>query len=162
MKKTFTALVGFAIIVSAANARIGESIETCAKRYGEPVKVKLDDNQTGVAIYDKNDLTIKIHFTLGRADLIRYSPGEVARVDLETARYLLGINGRDKEWSQLTKTEEIIYDVRDINAQKPRVEVIDPILWKTKDDILEASYSNSQGILEIKASTWQMRIRKDL
>lgn len=162
MKIALTVLAGVAIIASTANARLGESFEVCNKRYGEPIRTKLDDTNTGVAIYDKNDLTIKIHFNKGSADLIRYSPGEVGRVDLETAQRLLKLNGRDKEWKQLTDTTREIWDTQDLNAEKPRIEMVEPILWKTKDEVLEASYWDSIHTLEIKASTIQLQTMKGL
>ena len=162
MKTALIAAAGIAITLSAANARIGENIAACAARYGEPRKIELDERNTGVATYRKNDLVIKIHFTNGSADLINYSPGEVARIDFETAQYLVEINGRDKEWTQLTDTKFFIRDVQDEQAQKIRERYVDPILWKTKDDILVASYSDSTNILEIKAYYEQEKIRQGL
>ena len=162
MKTALTIAAGIAIALSAANGRIGENTETCAVRYGNPREIELDEKNTGVAIYRKNDLEIKIHFTNGSADLIYYGPGEVARIDFETAQYLVEINGRDKEWTQLTETKTMIFEARDYQAQKQRSEYVDPILWETKDGILVASYSNSEGVLEIKASTEQQKIRQGL
>ena len=162
MKSALIAVAGIAITLSTANARIGENTETCAVRYGKPGKLGLDENNTGVAIYSKNDLAIKIHFTNGSADLVNYSPGEVARIDFETAQYLVEINGRDKEWTQLTDTKIEIRDVQDANLQYQRVQFVDPILWKTKDDILVASYSDRTNILEIKAYYEQEKIRQGL
>lgn len=162
MKTALIAAAGIAITLSTANARIGENIAACTARYGEPRKIELDEKNTGVATYSKNDLVIKIHFTNGSADLINYSPGEVARIDFETAQYLVEINGRDKEWTQLTDTKFFIRDVQDEQAQKIRERYVDPILWKTKDDILVASYSDSTNILEIKAYYEQEKIRQGL
>ena len=162
MKTAITVAIGIAITLSAANARIGENIAACTARYGEPRKIEIDDRNTGVATYRKNDLVIKIHFTNGSADLINYSPGEVARIDFETAQYLVEINGRDKEWTQLTDTKIFIQAIQDGNAQYVREEYVDPILWKTKDDILVASYSDSSNILEIKAYYEQEKIRQGL
>ena len=162
MKTALIVAAGIAITLSTANARIGENTETCAIRYGMPGKLELDAKNTGVAIYRKNDLVIKIHFTNGSADLINYGPGEVARIDFETAQYLLDINGRDKEWTQLTKTKIFIQDIQDENAQYVREKYVDPILWKTKDGILDASYSDSKGVLEIKTATAQQKIRQGL
>lgn len=162
MKSALIAAAGIAITLSTANARIGEDIATCAARYGEPRKIELDERNTGVATYRKNDLVIKIHFSNGRADLINYGPGEVARIDFETAQYLVEINGRDKEWTQLTKTKIFIQDIQDENAQYVREQYVDPILWKTKDDLLIAGYSDSKGELEIKVTTEQQKIRQGL
>ena len=93
---------------------------------------------------------------------INYGPGEVARIDFETAQYLLDLNGRDKQWEQLTDTRIKIQDVQDINAQYLREQYVDPILWKTKDGILVASYSDSTRTLEIKAYYEQQKIRQGL
>jgi hypothetical protein len=162
MKIALIVAAGVAITLSTANARIGENTETCAVRYSKPGKLELDENNTGVAIFRKNDLVIKIHFTNGSADLINYGPGEVARIDFETAQYLVDINGRDKEWVQLTDTKIFIQDIQDENAQYVREKYVDPILWKTKDGILVASYSDSNGVLEIKTSAAQQKIRQGL
>ena len=162
MKTAITIMTGIVITLSAANARIGETIAMCTTRYGEPRTIELDEKDTGVAIYRKNDLVIKIHFTTGSADLISYSPGEVARIDFETAQYLVDLNGRDKEWEQLTDTKVKIQDVQDENAQYLREQYVDPILWKTKDGILVASYSDSISTLEIKAYYEQQKIRQGL
>ena len=162
MKTALTAAAGIAIMLSTVNARLGESTETCAARYGNPRTIELNEESTGVAIYRKNDLVIKIHFTNGSADLINYSPGEVARIDFETAQYLVDINGRDKEWMKLTDTKTFIQDIQDQNAQYLRWQYVDPILWETRDGVLVASYSDSKGVLEIKASTAQQKIRQGL
>lgn len=162
MKVYLIMLICAATFVLPAGARIGETVETCEARYGEPVTLKLNDVETGIGVYDKNDITIKVHFTLGKVDLIRYSPGIVQRIDLSIARELLTRNGRQKEWEQLTDTEETIYDVRDEQAQHPRVLMIDPILWKSKDQTMEAYYSNSEKTLEVKISGYQEKILEDL
>lgn len=162
MNKTTMLVCVLTVSSIAVQARIGETVQKCAARYGAPVTLKLDDTKTGVAVYDKNDLTIKVHFTAGKVDLIRYSPGIVHELDLEMAKDLLARNGRDKEWAQLTDTEEVIYDTRDEQAQHPRIELVDPILWETKDELLEARYSNSQSLLEIRVSGLRKRMLEDL
>jgi len=162
MKTAITAAAGIVIALSTASARIGENIAMCAARYGDPRTIELDEKETGVAIYRKNDLKIKVHFTNAKVDLISYGPGEVARIDFETAQYLVDLNGRDKEWEQLTDTRIKIQDVQDINAQYLREKYVDPILWKTKDGILVANYSDSTSTLEIKAYYEQQKIRQGL
>lgn len=162
MKKSFIILLGTLITLTTAQARLGESVEQCKARYGEPQRIALDESVTGVATYSKNDLTITVHFLLGKANLIRYSPGLVSTVDFELAQYLLQINGRSKEWEQLTKTEIVLQDIQDQNAQHPRVQMVDPILWKSKDSLLDASYSVGKGSFEVRAATFQERIRRGL
>jgi hypothetical protein len=162
MKTALTITAGIATTLSTAHARLGENINEYLTRYGEPRSIELNEENTGVAIYRKNDLVIKIHFTKGRSDLINYSPGEVARIDFETAKYLVEINGRDKEWEQLTDTKYFLRDIQDEQAQKIRELYVDPILWKTKDGILVASYSDSTRTLEIKAYYEQDKIRQGL
>lgn len=162
MKRIFILLIGIMIAASAAQARLGESIEQCNARYGEPKRISVDDNLTGIASYTKNDLSITIHFLKGKADLIRYSSGEVSTVDFDLAKYLLKLNGRTKEWDQLTKTQTVLQDIQDETAQYPRVVLVDPILWKSKDGILEASYSAGKGTFEIKASTYQDKLKEGL
>ena len=162
MKTSLAILVAGTVIASTAHARLGETVEICKERYGQPASSRMSDDETGVLAFYKNDLNIKLHFSKGRADLIQYSPGEVHRIDLDTAKELLGRNGRTKEWEQTTKTEETIYDVRDLNAQHARTQLVDPIRWKSKDGLLEASFSDSKGTLEIKSSTEQEKLLQDL
>lgn len=162
MKTMLNILMMGILIVSGAYARLGETVEICKERYGQPISMTLNDDETGVAAFYKNDLNIKLHFTKGKADLIQYRPGEVHRIDLEIAKELLGRNGRTKEWEQTTKTEETLYDVRDLNAQHARTQLVDPIRWRSKDGLLEASFSNGKGTLEIKSATEQEKLLQDL
>lgn len=162
MKKTLAMILGATLVATAANARIGETVAACTARYGEPGKSQLDEKQTGVVLYEKNDLIIRLHFVNGKSDLIRYSPGQVAKIDLETALYLLEVNGREKKWTQLTEIEETIYMDEDERRQKPRIRKIDPVHWETKDQLISASWSASQGSLEIRTNTMQLRIREGL
>ena len=46
--------------------------------------------------------------------------------------------------------------------QYPRTELVDPILWKSKDGILDASYSVGKGTFEVKSATFQDKIRQGL
>ena len=106
--KTYLIIIGALLAVSMSQARLGETIEQCRTRYGEPTRSELNDDLAGIVAYAKNDLVITVHFTNGKADLIRYSPGLVSTVDFELAKYLLQLNGRDKEWDQLTKTTIVL------------------------------------------------------
>ena len=160
--KKYLVLIAAVAAVSVSQARLGETIEECRVRYGEPKRVHVDETLSGLATYSKNDLTISVHFNKGKADLIRYSPGQVSTVDLELARYLLQLNGRNKEWDQLTRTSIILQEYLDQNMQFPREQLVDPILWKSKDGILDASYSVSKGMFEVKSSTFKEKIRKGL
>lgn len=162
MKQLVVLVFGLLIAAVSVEARLGESIEKCKARYGDPVRESLNDELTGIAIYTKNDLTITIHFRKGQSDLIRYSPGQVSTVDFDLAKYLLQLNGRSKEWEQLTKTEVVLNEIRDQNAQYPRIQLVDPILWKSKDGILDASYSVSKGVFEVKSSAYQDQIKQGL
>jgi hypothetical protein len=161
MKKQLIFMAAVAA-VTISHARLGESIEECRARYGEPRRIQTDDSLSGIATYAKNDLVIAVHFDHGKADLIRYSPGQVSTIDLELARYLLQLNGRNKEWDQLTRTSIVLQEFLDQNIQYPREEMVDPILWKSKDGILEASYSVSKGMFEVKSSTFEEKIRQGL
>lgn len=150
------------LMLTPARARLGETIEQCRTRYGESARSSFDNTLNGTAVYSKNDLTITIHFASGKADLIRYSPGQVSTVDFDLAKYLLQLNGREKEWDQLTKTQVVMQDLQDLSAQYPRIELVDPILWKSKDGILQASYSVSKGTFEARAAAFQDKIREGL
>jgi len=155
-------LIAFLAAASTTKARLGESVEQCQIRYGKPLSNMLDESRSGISMYSKNDLSVIIHFLNGKADLIRYSPGQVSTVDLDLAQYLLKVNGRDKEWDQLTDTKIVLNEILDENAQYPRVQLVDPILWRSKDGILTASFSNGKGTFEVRASTFQDKIRNGL
>jgi len=162
MKLKVIMLCGAVLLTAGVQARLGESVEQCNKRYGDPTYINLNDDLTGLASYTKNDLVIDIHFLNGKADLVRYNPGRVSRIDLELARYLLQANGRDKQWDQLTDTEMILNEVLDENAQYPRKVLVDPITWKSKDEVLEASFSDSKGTFEARSSTYKETLKNGL
>ncbi len=162
MKKSLILLAGIMLAISSAQARLGETVDECQTRYGEPKRIALNDNKTGIATYGKNDLVITIHFLNGKADLIRYSQGQVTTIDLDLAKYLLKKNGRDKEWEQLTKTQIVLQDIQDLNAQHPRVELVDPIQWKSMDGLLSASFSVGKGTFEVRANTYGEKVRQGL
>lgn len=162
MKAVLIALMIVAGSAITLYARLGETVDVCETRYGKPVTLKLDEQKTGIAVYDKNDLIIKVHFTKGKVDLVRYSSGVVQEINLKVAKELLVRNGRDKEWVQLTETEEVLYDNRDERAQYPRVQIVDPILWESEDEILVASYSEGKKTMEIKAADLDEKMLLDL
>ena len=63
-----TAIAAAALTTSTLFARIGETEEECAARYGEPIK-KFPDNRF---LFQKSDLGIIITFFNGKADAIVY------------------------------------------------------------------------------------------
>jgi hypothetical protein len=153
VKTIYTILSSLLLTTLTTPARIGETLQECRLRYGEPIQSELDEKNTGFAEYQKNDLAIELHFTKGRADLIRYNPGQIARIDMDTANYLIELNGRDKKWKQLIEEIEGIGRNRRSN---------DTILWETRDGMLKASFSQNRARLEIKAIVTQEYIRKGL
>ena len=63
------AIAAVTLTTSTLLARIGETEQECAARYGEPTK-KLSNNRF---LYQKSDLKIFIIFFNGKADAIAYS-----------------------------------------------------------------------------------------
>src|SRR6187402_2385265 len=76
----------FALIMPAATiGRLGETIEQCTARYGEPVKT-----QDGSTFYKKGEILISIHFRRdGKADALVFSKGEYGRLDIDEVNAIL-------------------------------------------------------------------------
>ncbi len=68
-RSVLSAIAVITLTTSILFARIGETEEECAARYGEPTK-KLPNNSF---LYQKSDLNIFIIFFNGKADAIAYS-----------------------------------------------------------------------------------------
>jgi hypothetical protein len=67
--RSFAAIAAIALTTSATLfARIGETEQECAARYGEPIKKLPNDS----LLYQKADLNIFITFFNGKADAIAY------------------------------------------------------------------------------------------
>jgi hypothetical protein len=96
MKK---ALLLFLVVVGSAQARLGETLAECEKRYGPivqrvPAKVAASDSEA--AIFTKEGITITAETQKGIVWSITYTQSELAS---ETATYLLDVNKPEGGWS---------------------------------------------------------------
>src|SRR6516165_12258038 len=60
-------LVALLALPQNTQCRIGETLEECKTRYGEPVEIKKD-----TALFIKNGMTVSAHFIDGKVDQITY------------------------------------------------------------------------------------------
>jgi len=169
MKRFFWIFIFSAMLLSVASARMGETLAECDARYGPRVKADLNDEGNGTVYYKKNELNILVHIYAGYCDLIRYQPGgPLVRIDLEVAQYLRKINGRRKTWiatrpgvmpTQQAAEEEArrkSYSNKKGNKptkyKKPIVpRAVKQHYWVTNDEKIEATFTVSSGLLEIKS-----------
>ena len=97
------------VIPQIAIARIGESMEQCNERYGEPLEV-VDDLAGSIRVsYEKNPWNISVTFLDGVAESIGYFRYEVKdhenrEAALQMLKLLaLNITGDAKDWTMLRK-----------------------------------------------------------
>jgi len=69
MKTLLFGLLLITLLASPRNGqcRIGENLEECKTRYGNPVEIKKD-----TALFIRNGMTVSVHFIDRRVDEIRY------------------------------------------------------------------------------------------
>ncbi|MBE7497111.1 MAG: hypothetical protein HS117_19390 [Verrucomicrobiaceae bacterium] len=70
-----TLLITLMLLCGLAHARLGETLEQCKARYGEPTS---KDAATAVVYFEKSGVIIAAHFVAGKVDCVR-----MARVDGE-------------------------------------------------------------------------------
>ena len=105
MKMSVLVLLAVFFIALSVEARIGENIEQCVKRYGNPLAIdkgmKLFDQRTGMEIkqFKKEGVLIKIIFNNNKAVYIEY---DYNALKLETGesssviiKKLMDLNGKD-------------------------------------------------------------------
>jgi hypothetical protein len=83
----------------SAHSRIGETLNECEARYGNPLEVKRD-----AALFLKNGMSVYVHFVSGKVDEIAYykkdskdSKKSVCPTDAEV-RILVQANAQDTLW----------------------------------------------------------------
>jgi hypothetical protein len=93
---------------SAAFARLGETLDQCTARYGEPVKT-----EDGSTFYKKGEITIAVHFRGdGRADTLVFSKGRYRPFDLDEVNVILAANSSLGTWTIDPDAKEFDYRVR--------------------------------------------------
>jgi len=81
-----------------ADARLGETPEECATRYGSPTSFRpsLFEKNTLIGQYYKDEISIRIYFENGRAGAIRFTD---IRTDEQTQK-LLNANAQGHTWKE--------------------------------------------------------------
>jgi hypothetical protein len=123
-------------------ARIGETEQECAARYGEPV-TKFPDN---ILLYQKSGLTIIITFFNGKADSIVYA---------KNATNALG----KREQISETEVEILLNNNSGSVPWKKRGVISMDGEWETENGELLATYITSQNSLNIGTKDYLARTR---
>jgi hypothetical protein len=101
MKILLFGLLLIALLASPRNSqcRIGENLEECKTRYGNPLEIKKD-----TALFMRNGMTVSVHFIDGKVDEIRYykvnpkdSKKTIGPSEAEV-NILLRANAQDTTW----------------------------------------------------------------
>lgn len=87
-------LLGLSI---SAHAVIGETPEECQERYGKPTH-ESKDGETTFRVYEKNDISVAVHFWKGVAHSVGYTVKRGAKLPKKTLNALLEMNKGDSEW----------------------------------------------------------------
>ncbi len=153
MKTRIIITAAILLTVLTAQARIGENVQQSLDRYGHPVPDSgLDKSYTGVNMYQKNGLRIKIHFNKGLADSIEYLRGPHSALNLEAALRLLQLNGGARTW-ELLVNENTHYKLDGIKGRE-YMQQQNLIRFDTTDQALFATYSKQSKSLKIETSSF--------
>ena len=87
-----------------AQARLGESIEQCNKRYEKPILIEKEEQ---IIHYLKNGIKVKVYFHKSKADCIFYRLRESKPLSDHMINQLLKVNG--KNWKKFKTTDEAFY-----------------------------------------------------
>lgn len=84
---------------SYVHARLGETAEQCATRYGRPTSLSpsLFDRDMIIGQYYKDDISIRVYFEEGRAGAIRFNP---IKTDAQVQK-LLDANAQASTWKEI-------------------------------------------------------------
>ena len=140
MKTLLFGLLLITLLASPRNSqcRIGENLEECKTRYGNPVEIKKD-----AVLFFKNGMTVSVHFADGKVDEIRYyktnpknSQKTICPSDAEM-NSLLRANAQDTSWElELAQGRDALWSNREKglsafrNAQALTINVADPAAYK--------------------------------
>ena len=152
-----TLLFGLLLITLLASprttqCRIGETLEECKTRYGNPAEIKKD-----TALFSKNGMTVSVHFIDGRVDAITYyktdpknSKKTICPSDAEV-NILLQANAQDGPWKmELSRRNHAIWwnKERGLSALRTPQELVisihDPIAYKAYQE-RKAAVRNLEG-----------------
>lgn len=126
-------IVSFAF-VSQANARLGETMEQCEKRYGEYYDFTTDQKLNGY-FYMKNDYKVVAYFIEGVCQRIDYgkenSSGGKEPLGKKEIEVFLSSNAQNSEWVVISDSN-----------------------WARKDEKAVALYYESEYYFVITTTTW--------
>jgi len=141
MKTLLFGLLLITLLASPRNSRcrIGENLEECKNRYGNPVEIKKD-----AAVFIRNGMTVSVHFIDARVEEIRYykvnskdSKKTVCPSEAEV-NILLRANGQDTTWElELAQRGDTLWRNKEkgLSAfRTPRaltISIADPVAYKT-------------------------------
>jgi hypothetical protein len=101
MKTAFLILTMLAMAAHSASARIGETLEQCIARYGQPV---LPLKEGGPAIFVKSNVAICVTFYQGRADMLvfwkRNDTGQKGPLSDGEVSLLMNANAGGHSWQK--------------------------------------------------------------
>jgi hypothetical protein len=80
------------MIPQMAMARIGETLEQCDKRYGDGVEAPSTKEGFEKRAYQKKPFLIIACYMNGKCETIEYATTEKSRLDVDTAKILVGMN----------------------------------------------------------------------
>jgi hypothetical protein len=95
MKKLIAFSLGTLLTFTTASARIGETLEMCKQRYGEPTVHGEFYN------FRKPPFVVTVSFYEGKADSESYGKADASGVSETEFEQLLKLNGGDRKWKRL-------------------------------------------------------------
>jgi hypothetical protein len=95
------------LIACNAHARLDETPEQCATRYGQPgsCEKKPDEHNADVCIYHPGNFVIAIYFLEGKAAVLLISEEGFSEFKAEEVELLLGANAGGADWSSKVRGE---------------------------------------------------------
>lgn len=101
----FLVLFVLLTLSTSTQARLGETIEQCKERYGNPTVKKGE-----AFFYKKNDIVVKIIYRNGTVYSITYKK-EKGTIEKEEIDYLLKVNAGEKlKWNKKTSSFWVLSD----------------------------------------------------
>jgi hypothetical protein len=120
---------------SQVEARLGETMEQCEKRYGKPTSSEEFGGIQGLA-FKKNDFTIRVFIINGKCGMISYEKeGELINKPLskEEIEKFLSSNSQDFEWEVKDTMGEAYSTSDELLMQDLMRDAMKCIRWRRRD-----------------------------
>lgn len=165
----FLSVLGFSVVASSAQARLGETLAQCVARYGavmdpdKPASVKESDPK--VSVFSKDGITVVVEFKGGIAWRIVFRKADMSPAEVET---LLKANLPEGGWGPAQKIDG--QDFR-LSADRRRIAIYSPTKAATEISTLTlatrdygaANYAAySAKVREALSTVKERKIGKDL